>query len=219
MPLRRRISLIAQRMRLGRLPDGVRNVRVLGPLAVALAIIAAGAILLGAMAQQRSSTGVNAGAAKAASMQIARADAHSETLYNGGDLELNMAITQTQNDCQAPLNNGVCLRYSVVLDEQPVMVGYGVVPLRTVHVTPSGITITVDTSKVPGFVNVVGSGGMIVMNWKTSSSMAKANVPYKAAAQGSIGRYSLPSNSVSSGATAKAPADANSGVIATIIMR
>jgi hypothetical protein len=186
---------------------------------VALAIIAAGAILLGAMAQQRSSTGVNAGAAKAASMQIARADAHSETLYNGGDLELNMAITQTQNDCQAPLNNGVCLRYSVVLDEQPVMVGYGVVPLRTVHVTPSGITITVDTSKVPGFVNVVGSGGMIVMNWKTSSSMAKANVPYKAAAQGSIGRYSLPSNSVSSGATAKAPADANSGVIATIIMR
>ncbi|HEY1388046.1 MAG TPA: hypothetical protein VGF38_05835 [Ktedonobacterales bacterium] len=219
MPLRRRISLIAHRMRLGWLPDGVRNVRVLGPLAVALAIIAAGAILLGAMAQQRSSTGVNAGAAKAASMQIARADAHSETLYNGGDLELNMAITQTQNDCQAPLNNGVCLRYSVVLDEQPVMVGYGVVPLRTVHVTPSGITITVDTSKVPGFVNVVGSGGMIVMNWKTSSSMAKANVPYKAAAQGSIGRYSLPSNSVSSGATAKAPADANSGVIATIIMR
>jgi hypothetical protein len=219
MPLRRRISLIAQRIRLGWRSDSVRNVRVLGPPALALAIIAAGAILLGAMAQQRSSTGVNAGAAKAASMQIARADAHSETLYNGGDLELNMAITQTQNDCQAPLNNGVCLRYSVVLDEQPVMVGYGVVPLRTVHVTPSGITITVDTSKVPGFVNVVGSGGMIVMNWKTSSSMAKANVPYKAAAQGSIGRYSLPSNSVSSGATAKAPADANSGVIATIIMR
>jgi hypothetical protein len=190
-------------MRLGRLPDGVRNVRVLGPLAVALAIIAAGAILLGAMAQQRSSTGVNAGAAKAASMQIARADAHSETLYNGGDLELNMAITQTQNDCQAPLNNGVCLRYSVVLDEQPVMVGYGVVPLRTVHVTPSGITITVDTSKVPGFVNVVGSGGMIVMNWKTSAAGVKANKANSATAQGGIGRFICPSN----------------GVIATVIMR
>ena len=130
-------------------------------------------------------------------MQIARADAHAETLYNGGDLELNVAITQTQSDCQAPLNNGVCLRYSVVLDEQPIMAGYGVVPQRNVHVTPSGITLKVDTSKVPDFVNVVGSGGLIVMNWKTSSPMAKASVPYKAAAQGGIGPYSFPSNGAS----------------------
>ena len=221
MALRRRISLIAHRLRLWRLPSGVRNLRVLGPPALALAIVAAGGILLGAMAQQRTgvSTGANVGAAKAASMQIARADAHAETLYNGGDLELNVAITQTQSDCQAPLNNGVCLRYSVVLDEQPIMAGYGVVPQRNVRVTPSGITLKVDTSKVPDFVNVVGSGGLIVMNWKTSSPMAKASVPYKAAAQGGIGRYSFPSNGVSSGPTANAPADVSNGVIATIIMR
>jgi hypothetical protein len=148
-------------------------------------------------------------------MQIARADAHVETPYNGEDLELNIAITQTQNDCQAPLNNGVCLRYSVVLDEQPVMVGYGVVPLRTVHVTPSTITLTVDTSKVPDFVTLVGPSGMIVMNWKTASPMAKANVPYKAAAQGGIGRYTVPSTGASTGASNAA----SNGVIATIIMR
>ncbi len=223
MAPRRRISLIAHRMRLRWLPESVRNIRVLGPLALTLAIVAAGGILLGAMAQQRSSAGANVGAAKAASMQIARADAHAETLYNGGDLELNVAITQTQSDCQAPLKNGVCLRYSVVLDEQPVMAGYGVVPQRNVHVTPSGITLKVDTSKVPDFVNVVGSGGLIVMNWKTSSPMAKASVPYKAAAQGGIGPYSFPSNGdsngVSSGPTANAPADVSNDVIATVIMR
>jgi hypothetical protein len=203
MPLRRRISLIAQRMRRGGLQESVRNVRVLGPLALVLAIVSAGALLLGAMAQQRSSTGVNAGAPAAAPMQIVRADAHVETPYNGEDLELNIAITQTQNDCQAPLNNGVCLRYSVVLDEQPVMVGYGVVPLRTVHVTPAGITITVDTSKVPDFVTLVGPSGMIVMNWKTSAAGVKANTAHSATAQGGIGRFTYPSN----------------GVIATIIMR
>jgi hypothetical protein len=210
-------------MRLRWLPESVRNVRVLGPLALTLAIVAAGGILLGAMAQQRSSAGANDGAAKVASMQIARADAHAETLYNGGDLELNVAITQTQSDCQAPLNKGVCLRYSVVLDEQPVMVGYGVVPQRNVHVTPSGITLTVDTSKVPDFVNVVGSGGLIVMTWKTSSPIAKASVPYKAAAQGGIGPYSFPSASPSTGASAGASnspsSSASTGVIATIIMR
>jgi hypothetical protein len=221
MPLRRRISLKARAMRLGWFPESMRNVRVLGPPALALAIIAAGAMLLGTMAQQRPSvsTGTNVGAAKAASMQIARADVHVETPYNGADLELNVAITQTQNDCQAPLNTGVCLRYSVVLDEQPVMVGYGVVPLRTVHVTPSGITIRVDTSKVPDFNNVVGSGGLIVMNWQTASPMAKANVPYKAAAQGGIGRYTVPSTAASAGASNAASNAASNGVIATIIMR
>jgi hypothetical protein len=201
MAPRRRISQIAHRMRRGWLPQSVRNVRVLGPTALALAIVAAGAILLGAMAQQRSSMGANVGAAKA--MQIARADAHAETPYNGEDLELNVSITQTQNDCQAPLNNGVCLRYSAVLDEQPVMVGYGVVPLRTVHVTPSGITITVDTSKVPDFVTLVGPSGMIVMNWKTSAAGVKPNMAHSATAQGGIGRFTYPNN----------------GVIATIIMR
>jgi hypothetical protein len=223
MAPRRRISQLAHGMRLRWLPQSVRNVRVLGPTALALAIVAAGAILLGAMAQQRSSTGANVGAAKVASMQIARADAHAETLYNGEDLELNVAITQTQNDCQAPLNNGVCLRYSAVLDEQPLIVGYGVVPQRNVHVTPSGITLKVDTSKVPDFVNVVGSGGLIVMNWTTSSPMAKANVPYKAAAQGGIGPYSFPSTSPSTGASTgasnSASSSASTGVIATIIMR
>lgn len=203
MALLKRISPIAQRMRLGRLPGDVRNIRTLGPLALALAIIAVGAILLGPMAHQRPSVSAAHAAADAAPMRIARADVHVEILYNGGDLELNVAITQTQNDCQAPLSDGFCLRYSVVLDEAAVMVGYGVVPLTTVHVTPFGIALTVDTRKVPGFVNVVGSGGMIVMNWKTASPVAKTNVAYGATAQGGIGRFSVPSH----------------GVIATIIMR
>jgi hypothetical protein len=84
-----------------------------------------------------------------------------------------------------------------------------------VHVTPSTITLTVDTSKVPDFVTLVGPSGMIVMNWKTASPMAKANVPYKAAAQGGIGRYTVPSTGASTGASNAA----SNGVIATIIMR
>ncbi|HEU5348994.1 MAG TPA: hypothetical protein VFU63_10330 [Ktedonobacterales bacterium] len=194
MALLKRLSLIAHR--LGRLPGSARNVRTLGPLALALAIIAAGAILLGPVAHQRpsASTGANVGAANGAPMRIARADVHVESRSNGKDLELNVVITQTQNDCQAPLTVGFCLRYSVVLDEEPVMVGYGVIPQSNVHVTPFGIALTVDTSKVPGFVNVVGSGGPISITWKTVPPTARVGVMRQVTARGTLVSHEIPTN-------------------------
>ncbi len=182
-----RIPLIA---RLTRLPGGMRR---LGPLALALGLVVVVAILLGPIAHQQPGASATSQVG-AASMLVARADVHVETMSNGKDLELNVAITQTQNDCQAPLNGGVCLRYSVVEEEQPVMVGYGVIPQANVRVTPTNIVLKVDTRKVPGFVNVVGSGGVISVTWKNLSPTARVGVMHKVTAQGGIASYTLVSN-------------------------
>jgi hypothetical protein len=141
---------------------------------------------------------------------VVRADFHSETEFHGKDLEMNVAISQTGDDCQAALNGGTCLRYSVVLDEKPIMAGYGVIPLTDVHMTASSIVVTVDTGKVPNFVYVVGTGGPISIRWKAASAKAAAtsalvNKPQKALAQGRIASYVLPGPST--------------GAIATIIYR
>jgi hypothetical protein len=171
-----------------------------------LMLILGMAALLGTLGQQRSNT--NAHASTTRPLLVARADFHAETVFQGKDLELNLAISQTGNDCQAALNGGVCLRYSVVLDENPVMAGYGVLPMADVYVTPTTIGVTVDTRRVPHFVHTVGTGGRISVTWKTMSpagaaASAQVNRPQKATAQGGIASYSLPS----------------SGTIATIIYR
>lgn len=194
-------SLIA---RLGRISPGLRRIRVLVPTILTLVVVLGTVALLGAIGQQRANTHSTG----AASLLVARADFHAETLLRGKDLELNLAISQTGNDCQAALNGGVCLRYSVVLDEKPIMAGYGVIPMADVHVTASSIGVNVDTSKVPNFIHTVGTGGRITVNWKTASpstaiTSAQINRPQKATAQGGIASYTLPT----------------SGVIATIIYR
>lgn len=206
--------LIARLARLGRLLRGTWSVRALGPLAVALLLVLVWAILLGPFGQARLDAGAT-GQMGIASPLVARADMHVETLLNGKDLEMNLAITQTENDCQAALNGGVCLRYSVVLDEQPVLVGYGVVPKTSLSVTASSIVLRVDTSKVPNFVNVVGQGSPIVVNWKAATSAGKTStlqrgvqqatvqggiasytIPQKTAVQGGAGRYAVPGTTV-----------------------
>jgi hypothetical protein len=176
------------------------DVRVLVTVSLTLLLIFGSVALLGASSHQRSITHEISGAAP---LVVARADFHSETEYAGEDLELNVAISQIGDDCQAPLHGGVCLRYSVVLEEQPVMAGYGVIPLGDVHVTASSIQVTVDTRKVANFVHVVGAGGPISISWKTARPVAGAQInrPQKATALGSIAAYTLPS----------------SGAIATII--
>lgn len=186
------------------IPRRARSIRVLVPLALTLTLILGAAALLGNIGQQRANTHT----VGASSLLVARADFHAETQFRGKDLELNLAISQTGDDCSAALNGGVCLRYSVVLDEKPIMVGYGVIPITDVRVTASSIGIKVDTSKVPNFVQTVGAGGPISINWKIASpaagiASAQINRPQKATAQGGIASYALPS----------------SGVIATIIYR
>jgi hypothetical protein len=169
----------------------------MGPLAVVALLVVAMAAVLGTIALQRNM----AQAGAPASTVIARADFHSETLYQGKDLEINIALSQIGNDCQAALNGGYCLRYSVVLDEQAVMVGYGVIPTSDVQLTSTSIVIKVDTSKVPRFVHSYGSGGPLNVSWKLATLGGKApnlliGKPQKASAQGSISAYSVPSSAV-----------------------
>lgn len=164
---------------------------------VALLIVAMAGVL-GTFALQRGKTQA---VATTSALVIARADFHSETLYKGEDLEMNIVISQIGNDCQAALNGGFCLRYSVVLEEQALMVGYGVIPTSDVQVTSSSIVITVDTSKVPHFVYAYGTGGPLNVSWKIATKAGTSpnvlhNKPQVASAQGSISTYSVPSNEV-----------------------
>jgi hypothetical protein len=160
-------------------------------------LVLAPILLVGGVAILIRQHQTNIAVAGPAPVVVARADFHSETELQGKDLEVNVAISQTGNDCQAALNGGMCLRYSVVLDEKPIMAGYGVIPIADVHVTASSIVITVDTRKVPNFVYVVGKGGPISLSWKTVSpkaavTSALVNKPQKATAAGSIAGYVLP---------------------------
>jgi hypothetical protein len=182
---------------LRQLPRGLRQVPALAPLAAVLLLIPATAALLGTIALRHDNTQ----AVAESPLVIARADVHSETQYDGKDLEMNIAISQIGNDCQAPLNGGFCLRYSVVLDEKAVMIGYGIIPVADVRVTPSSIVISVDTSKVPHFVYSASAGGLLSVSWKIAtqagtSPSAMRNKPQKAAAQGSIATYSIASSAV-----------------------
>ena len=200
---KRRTTLLGSQRRIARRP---RTNRALLPVALALMLILGMTALLGTLMQQRSNT--NAHATSTRALLVARADFHAETEFQGKDLELNLAISQTENDCQAALNGGICLRYSVVLDENPVMAGYGVIPMADVRVTPATIGVTVDTRQIPHFVHTVGAGGRIAITWKTASQVgaaasAQVNRPQKATAQGVVASYPLP----------------GSGTIATIIYR
>jgi hypothetical protein len=217
--------LLALLARLRGLPHRAWSVVALGPLALTLILILAWAILLGPIGQSLHQGGAGAtDQASAASPLVARADVHVETLLNGKDLEMNLAITQTENDCQAALNGGTCLRYSVVLDEHPVLVGYGVIPKASMSVTASSIVLRVDTSKVPDFVNIVGQGGPITINWKavTSASTAKTDIPQQAVrqaeVQGSVARYAVPQKTAVPGSTGRY-AIPGTTVIASILMR
>jgi hypothetical protein len=195
-------SLIAL---LARIPNSAGHTR-----ALVVSLFLTPILIVGGVAVLIQQSQTNIAAAGASPVVVARADFHSETEFQGKDLEVNVAISQTGDDCQAALNGGVCLRYSVVLDEKPIMAGYGVIPIADVHVTASSIVVTVDTSKVPNFVYVVGRGGPIAISWKTVSPKAAVtsdlvNKPQKATVQGSIASYVLPGPST--------------GAIATIIYR
>lgn len=132
-------------------------------------------------------------AAHAAGVQVARADVHAEAVLNGKDLELNLAITQTGNDCQAPTNGQVCLRYSILLDEKPIEVGYGLIPASQVTVSASAIVLKTDTRTIPNFVHLAGSGGPITLSWKALTSKSALHT---ASVQGSMVGHAVPGKGV-----------------------
>ncbi len=229
-----RVSKVIEQIKQIKRIEWNRRWRELGPLGLALALVvgavlllgpggAAGARLRGAAASGatgRQSAG-QAGQAGARAPRIARADAHAEYVWQGQDVEVNLALSQSASDCQAPLQGlqgGVCLRYSVLADEQARLVGYGVIPAADVRVTPGAITLRVDTRTVPGFVAVVGGRVRIVASWRAVAGPAGGQ--QRASVQGAVGAYAL-----ASGASG-APAAAGSGsgtsgasVIATMLLR
>jgi hypothetical protein len=158
------------------------------------------------------------------SPRVARADAHIESQVNGADLEINLAITQTENDCQAPLNGGVCLHYAVISDEQAVMVGYGVIPGSDMKMSGGKITLRVDVSKTPGFARVTGSAPLIIMTWQAASG--KSGMVQRCSVQGSIGSYTFsnvtaigPSSSGSISVGAARASAVSTNIIATMYIR
>lgn len=185
-----------------------RQMRGLVPLGLTLLLIG-GALLLrlggtgvqsGAQANGThgmANTGASEQALAAPTPRIAAADIHAETVLQGKDVEINLALTQTQNDCQAPLNGGVCLRYTVLEDEQATLAGYGVIPAADVQMTPGVITLHVDTSTVHGFVYVVGSSVLINATWRIAASASNGAGSQRANVQGGIGQYAIPSPSSS----------------------
>jgi hypothetical protein len=199
---RHRMSLGAPFAHFGQRPapdgdgGGKRRIHSLRPLALTLLLVVSAVLLLWYGSTGRLLHPGTGHAVGAPPLRVARADVHAETSLNGKDLELNLAISQIQNDCQEALNGGACLRYSVVLDERPLMVGYGVVPLANVHVTAQAIALRVDTSKLPNFVHLAGQGGLIVINWRAIAAVARAGSMQRAQARGAIEPYPLPHSKV-----------------------
>jgi hypothetical protein len=168
--------------------------RSLGPLALALALMIGSALLLGWVSRSTGSAQSNRQALGVAkTTKVERLDVHVETPYQGKDLEFNVSVTQTENDCQAAFTNGdYCLRYALIIDEAPVLSGYGMVPASDVHITPGNIVIHVDTAKVPGFVANLGSAQIVSVNWKQLQAQSKIGSPMMASAQGELGSYQIP---------------------------
>ncbi len=209
-----------------------RTVRELGPLGLALALVVGTVWLLGpggagATPNARHASGANSGSAGQAggALRIARADAHAEYVWQGQDVEVNLALSQSASDCQAPLNGGVCLRYSVLADEQARLVGYGVIPAADVRVTPGAITLRVDTRTVPGFVAVVGGRVRIVASWRAVAGPAGGQ--QRASVQGAVGAYALASSASGapaaagrgSGTSGSGTSGSAGSVIATMLLR
>lgn len=131
---------------------------------------------------------------------IASADVH----FYSGSLAVNLSLTQTRADCGVPLNGQTCVRYAI-FDEStgaPVAVGYGMIPNSAVRFSASSITLNVDTSANPNFVNLSGSGGVISLTWTATSSGppttigGQTTILSTARVQGSILGYSVPASGV-----------------------
>lgn len=186
--------------------ENVRGMRLrwLGPLTLALALAIGAAVAVGSGGASARESGHGSATQSAGGTRLARVDMHVEMVSQGKDIEVNVALTQTQNDCQAPLNGGICLRYTIIEDERAVSAGYGVIPASDVRVTAQAIALRVDTRTTRGFTQVIGSGLMLSVTWQaghvategrtpagqTAASLARLQPP--AMAEGNIGSFVIP---------------------------
>lgn len=188
-----------------------RRSRGLGSLTVSLALVLGAILLIGS--NSPGQVDAKAGALVSAHpniqtshstgkpLRIARADLHAEARINGDVVEINLSITQTQNDCLAPIKGGVCLRYSILSNEQGVLGGYGVIPASDIQVTPNRVVLKVDTSKVIGFHMSRGTPVVVDVTWVAAPG-ARIGAQQNSGAQGYIGPYSF--SNLSNGALTSA---------------
>src|SRR6185437_1894081 len=147
------------------------------------------------------------GALPAGHLLIGSADFHIETVSasegtDDGDteLEMNLTISQTASDCQTPLYDEFCLRYDILLDDEPVQSGYGLIPLSEVSVTASSVTLRVDTRHEPRVIRTAGAGGLIQLTWALPAGLPRpalhATGVAAATVLGSLIGYAVPANGV-----------------------
>jgi hypothetical protein len=98
----------------------------------------------------------------AAAPLLGDADVH----VDAGEHEINVALSQTQNNCGATALNGqFCLRYSIVEDEVPVAFGYGVIAASDVTLSGDSVTLHTNTASYPRFHLLKGAGGVLSIHW------------------------------------------------------
>ncbi len=105
-----------------------------------------------------------------ASEVVELADVHLDEALSTGEFELNVEITQTENDCGAPLNGQLCLRYSITQDDHPVEDGVGLIPLSDVSRSGSTLTLSTSTNAYPHFHRFAGGGGSLLISWTPAAS-------------------------------------------------
>jgi hypothetical protein len=98
----------------------------------------------------------------AAAPLLGDADVH----VDNPELEINVALSQTQNSCGATALNGqFCLRYSIEENETSVASGYGVIAASDVTMSGAGVTLHTNTASYPGFHRLLGKGGALSIHW------------------------------------------------------
>ena len=148
------------------------------------------------------------GVLPASHLLIGSADFHIESAPETADaaddgdseLEMNLAISQTASDCQMPLYGEFCLRYDILLDDDAVQAGYGLIPVSDVTVTGSSVRLTVDTRHEPRFIRTAGAGGLIQLTWSLPTGLPRpalhATGVAAATVQGRMIEYVVPANGV-----------------------
>lgn len=132
--------------------------------------------------------------------RIGRLDVHVDDLPSAPGLELDLSVTQSENDCGAPTHGQMCLRYSITQDDKPVQAGYGPLPVSQVTVHGAAISLATDTHGDPKVVRTSGAGGPISLTWVAVAGWspvdAHASILREASVQGSVIGYVIPSTNV-----------------------
>lgn len=116
---------------------------------------------------------------------------------------MDLAITETQNDCGTPPRGLLCLRYTISTGDVATENGFGLVPISAVKVSLSTITLSIDTAKDPHMNLLAGKGGLISLTWSMPLGLphpgSQGAALATASVHGTILGYVIPSTNVTAG--------------------